>query len=76
VTNVGWFILGPRAFNSDVVNVGPLWSSIEEHFYLIWPAIVLFMGRVALARICVGLVISAIVVRCLAWAFLPADAMP
>jgi len=40
------------------------WSlAIEEQFYLIWPTVVYFLGRVALMRVCVGLILLAPVIR-------------
>ncbi len=40
------------------------WSlAIEEQFYLLWPLVVFLFNRRALVRICLGLVVAALVVR-------------
>ncbi len=40
------------------------WSlSVEEHFYLIWPAIVYFVAPRKLSWVCVGFIIGALVLR-------------
>lgn len=43
------------AFNGHAVGpLGPLWSlSVEEHFYLVWPLLVFFVGRKGLMRVLV-----------------------
>ena len=38
--------------------------AVEEHFYLVWPLLVCFMGRQTLMRLCVGLGVLAFVARC------------
>jgi peptidoglycan/LPS O-acetylase OafA/YrhL len=44
--------------------VGHLWSlGVEEHFYLIWPFVVRAVSRRTLARLCVGLILLAPLVR-------------
>ena len=48
--------------------LGPLnhfWSlAIEEHFYLIWPAMVFLLERRTLMRLCTACIITALVLRC------------
>jgi peptidoglycan/LPS O-acetylase OafA/YrhL len=40
------------------------WSlAIEEQFYLVWPALVLWLGRRGLARLCAFLLVGALAVR-------------
>ena len=44
--------------------LGPLWSlAVEEHFYLIWPTIILLCSRRSAMRVCLGCVVLANVVR-------------
>ncbi len=46
------------------------WSlAVEEHFYLVWPALVLWLNPRGLARACVGLVAGAFLTRVLILAF-------
>lgn len=43
-----------------------LWSlSVEEHFYLIWPAVVFLAGRRALVAVCVSCVAASLALRLL-----------
>ena len=45
--------------------VSHFWSlAVEEHFYLIWPLVVLSFSRPALLRICVATSVFALVLRC------------
>jgi peptidoglycan/LPS O-acetylase OafA/YrhL len=40
------------------------WSlAIEEQFYLLWPAVVFLLGRRALLRVCIGVIVAAVVTR-------------
>lgn len=46
------------------VNTGHFWSlCVEEHFYLVWPAVVLLAGRKRLPVVCAVLLISSVVLR-------------
>jgi peptidoglycan/LPS O-acetylase OafA/YrhL len=41
------------------------WSlAVEEHFYLVWPAVILWLGRKSLMRVCVALMLIALALRC------------
>jgi peptidoglycan/LPS O-acetylase OafA/YrhL len=42
----------------------PFWSlSVEEHFYLLWPALVLMLSSRALRRVCAALIVIAPIIR-------------
>src|SRR6266581_7265564 len=50
------------------VNLNHFWSlAIEEHFYLLWPAMVFLLQRRTLMRICTTCIITALVLRCLTY---------
>lgn len=61
------FLVAKRGdFTSMPFGTGILWSlAIEEQFYLIWPIVVWKLGRTALMKVCVALIICAIVLRVL-----------
>jgi len=49
---------------SDWLGVAHFWSlSVEEHFYLLWPAVVLFCNRRALLRLSAGVMVAAFALR-------------
>lgn len=44
--------------------LGHFWSlAVEEHFYFVWPVIVLLFSRKALLRVCIGCIVLAFLVR-------------
>jgi peptidoglycan/LPS O-acetylase OafA/YrhL len=48
------------------VELGHIWSlAVEEQFYILWPMLVIAIRRRALAYVCLGLILSAIVTRIL-----------
>jgi len=50
------------------VNLNHFWSlAIEEHFYLVWPAVVFALGRKTLMRICATCMVTSLVMRCFAY---------
>lgn len=47
---------------------GHLWSlCVEEQFYMVWPAVVWFLGARRLHWICVGLFLAAVLIRVWSW---------
>ena len=45
--------------------MGHFWSlAVEEHFYLLWPIVVLSFGRRSLLGICVAVTVLALALRC------------
>lgn len=74
-TNQAWYwtyfvnLVQLRFPNSDLFWTGHLWSlSVEEQFYLLWPAIVLATPRRYLAKLCVFLIAAAALLRA-AWLY-------
>jgi peptidoglycan/LPS O-acetylase OafA/YrhL len=64
----------PQAITNDWpletswVKLNHFWSlAIEEHFYLVWPAIVFAFGRKTLMRICAGCIVVALLLRILVY---------
>jgi peptidoglycan/LPS O-acetylase OafA/YrhL len=51
-------------FRGGRFDVGHLWSlAVEEHFYMIWPAVVLALSRKEAMRLCAALCVIAIAAR-------------
>ena len=65
LTNIG-FIVERRAFaNADWLWLNHFWSlAIEEQFYIIWPFVIWRSSPRTVARLCVLLIVSALVLRC------------
>jgi peptidoglycan/LPS O-acetylase OafA/YrhL len=64
----------PQAIGNDWplenswVKLNHFWSlAVEEHFYLVWPAIVFLFSRKTLMRICVACIVVALGLRCAAY---------
>jgi peptidoglycan/LPS O-acetylase OafA/YrhL len=50
--------------STPIVNLSPFWSlAVEEHFYLIWPAIVWFSGTRSLKKICWAFIAMSLILR-------------
>jgi peptidoglycan/LPS O-acetylase OafA/YrhL len=55
---------GATAYTVDWLQLSHFWSlAVEEHFYLIWPAVVFAFSRKTLMRICVGCMFIALTMR-------------
>jgi peptidoglycan/LPS O-acetylase OafA/YrhL len=61
------YIIAKKHFRHGILDVS--WTlAIEEQFYLVWPAVVLLLSRVKLLWVCVGMIVSAIIVRTILFA--------
>jgi peptidoglycan/LPS O-acetylase OafA/YrhL len=48
-----------------LVNVRHFWSlAVEEQFYILWPTVAFFLSSSRFRRVCVALVVSALIIRC------------
>lgn len=53
-------------FYAGWLNLNPFWSlAVEEHFYLVWPAVVYFCRRAHLRWVCIGCVLGSLMLRAL-----------
>jgi peptidoglycan/LPS O-acetylase OafA/YrhL len=51
-------------FNEDQLRLGHFWSlAVEEHYYLLWPAVVFLFDRKSLMAICLGMILLALPCR-------------
>jgi peptidoglycan/LPS O-acetylase OafA/YrhL len=51
-------------YDVDWLQLGHFWSlAVEEHFYLIWPAVVFACSRKSLMKVCVGCMAAALALR-------------
>lgn len=63
-TNIGLLTAGRDAMDSDVAAPAIYWSlAVEEHFYLVWPAVVFLCSIRTIKRVCFSLIGVAIVIR-------------
>jgi peptidoglycan/LPS O-acetylase OafA/YrhL len=66
----GWYWaylvnVAPLAGGGSVTSLGHCWSlSVEEQFYLFWPFAVRFLEERALVRLCIGVAVASLLVRC------------
>ena len=62
---VNWLVAKTGDFATRTpLGTGGFWSlSIEEQFYLVWPAVILLVSRQQLLRLCITLVIVATLIR-------------
>jgi len=65
LTNFGMAIHGPPAAMTSQISLGHFWTlSVEEHFYLFWPAIVFALSPRQLKAACIFLGGAALILRC------------
>jgi peptidoglycan/LPS O-acetylase OafA/YrhL len=73
LSNFGMALTG-FSFNTDWLWLGHFWSlAVEEHFYLVWPAVVLLCSRRWLLRLTLALVVLGALGRVLARCWLSTD---
>lgn len=54
-----------RGGMENLLGMGHFWSlAVEEQFYLVWPFVVLWAGPRRLGRLCVGMIATALALRC------------
>lgn len=57
-------LIATSGWASVIPHTGHLWSlSVEEQFYMIWPAVVFLLRRRTLIRVCIGLTIATAILR-------------
>jgi peptidoglycan/LPS O-acetylase OafA/YrhL len=61
---VNFWIPAQTKWNDGSDSIMPLWSlSVEEQFYLVWPLVVFCFSLRALIRICMGIMVGALLLR-------------
>lgn len=66
-TNIGLFTTGRGAMDSDIAAPAIYWSlAVEEHFYLVWPAVVFLCSIRTIKNVCLSLIAISIVIRIIA----------
>ena len=70
IYNEKWFWIyvanWPIGRHEGISVLTPFWSlSVEEQFYIVWPSVVYFLPRRALAYFAGALIVTALVLRCL-----------
>ncbi len=62
--NILTAVKGHFVFSSDWMWLGHFWSlAVEEQFYVVWPFIVLALGRESLLKLCIGIVAMTPILR-------------
>jgi peptidoglycan/LPS O-acetylase OafA/YrhL len=57
--------------SSNWVRLSHFWSlAVEEHFYLVWPAVVFLYSRKTLMKICAALMVAGLICRTLAYFYI------
>jgi peptidoglycan/LPS O-acetylase OafA/YrhL len=63
-TNIGQAVRGRWPFEASWLDLNHLWSlAVEEHFYLVWPALVRVCGPARLGWACGGCIVVAPLIR-------------
>lgn len=63
-SNIRCATFGDWCFSNSRIELNQFWSlAVEEHFYLIWPAVILLFGRKSAMRICIGCILGALAWR-------------
>jgi peptidoglycan/LPS O-acetylase OafA/YrhL len=64
LTNFGLWLHGSRGFSAGFVEFRHFWSlAVEEHFYIVWPAVVLLCNPRQLRIVCLSLMTIALLIR-------------
>jgi peptidoglycan/LPS O-acetylase OafA/YrhL len=64
MTNAAWWLLGSDLFLTSQIKVAHFWSlAVEEHFYLMWPALIWVLRSSSIRKICIVLFVSAFAIR-------------
>jgi peptidoglycan/LPS O-acetylase OafA/YrhL len=63
-SNIAAFFSTGEPFRGGLVQAGHFWSlAIEEQFYLVWPLVVLTLGRQTLMKLCAAAIVAGLALR-------------
>jgi peptidoglycan/LPS O-acetylase OafA/YrhL len=66
LTNIGFLVERQAFANADWLWLNHFWSlAIEEQFYIVWPVVIWSVRPSALPKLCLGLVVIALLLRCI-----------